>query len=145
MAKKIKSHVVWIDRELIRAQVFYCLWMEETVYKKEMQRLGIEYPDAFVIKGANATTHTIEHKDYGTACIVTMGSVKGRTLIDVYATLQHEAVHVWQENCRSMGEQNPSAEFEAYGIQRISLSLMHEFNKYLNKHKEIKAKLLRTV
>lgn len=42
----------------------------------------------------------------------------------VYALLVHEAVHIWQRVKELLGEHSPSAEFEAYSIQRISLELI---------------------
>lgn len=39
----------------------------------------------------------------------------------------HEAVHIWQEMREKIGERFPSAEFEAYAIQRIAQNLMHSF------------------
>lgn len=51
--------------------------------------------------------------------------------IEVAATLVHEAVHVFQRLCDSIGEREPSREFEAYSIERISEQLMREYRRRL--------------
>ena len=50
--------------------------------------------------------------------------------IESYATLVHEAIHVWQKWSRSIGAEGdyePGDEFEAYAIQSISQRLMEAF------------------
>lgn len=51
--------------------------------------------------------------------------------IDVACTLVHEAVHIFQRLCDSIGEDHPSREFEAYSIERIAEQLMREFVRRL--------------
>ena len=47
--------------------------------------------------------------------------------IEVAGTLVHESVHVFQRLCDSIGEANPSREFEAYSIEHIAQQFMREF------------------
>ncbi len=91
----------------------------------------IEYPKGswpkWVNTGANATTHTVDH-DGKTVCIVCIAEPpKNITNIQIAAMLVHEAVHVWQRNMESIGEDNPSVEFEAYSIQIIAQNLMEAY------------------
>lgn len=58
-----------------------------------------------------------------------MGSRKGRSLQQVHALLVHEAVHLWQDARRVLGEKEPSAEFEAYAVQSISQRLMEAYDE----------------
>lgn len=81
----------------------------------------------WVNTGANATTHTIDH-DGKSICVVCLPKPpEGVTNIQVAGVLVHEAVHVWQRNMDSIGEDNPSAEFEAYSIQMIAQNLMEAY------------------
>ena len=43
--------------------------------------------------------------------------------------LVHEAVHIWQAMCEEIGEESPSAEFEAYSIQAITRSLWRAYDE----------------
>jgi hypothetical protein len=76
---------------------------------------------------AHATTHILTNQKSELVCIVTMQGWEEREPIEVAGLLVHEAVHVWQEYCHRIGEQNPATEQEAYGIQCISQELMAEF------------------
>ncbi len=49
------------------------------------------------------------------------------TKVQIMGILVHEAVHIWQEIRTAMGEDNPSSEFEAYSIERISEDLISEW------------------
>ena len=49
------------------------------------------------------------------------------TKAQIVGILVHEAVHIWQEIRTAMGEDEPSSEFEAYSIERISEDLISEW------------------
>ncbi len=76
--------------------------------------------------GANATTHFLEADD-NEVIIVCIKDYENVDPIQICGLLVHEAVHVWQNYCRSIGEREPSSEFEAYSIQRISQQLIESF------------------
>lgn len=76
--------------------------------------------DQFLSLDADAQ---VNYYDNGKHCIVQLGEVAERSLIQVHSLLLHEAVHVWQRVKALMGEQEPSREFEAYSIQRIAMDL----------------------
>lgn len=69
-------------------------------------------------------TGTVSGGTVGYSCV---GAVMNYASRDIDGTLVHEAVHVWQEHCASIGENNPAHEQEAYGIQGIAQKLMAEF------------------
>lgn len=50
-----------------------------------------------------------------------------RSLIEIHGLLLHEAVHIWQQVRKRMGEREPSTEFEAYSIQTISQDLFEMY------------------
>lgn len=60
-------------------------------------------------------------------CVVSIND-EGCTEIEAYAMLVHEAVHISQHCCEIMGEDSPSAEFEAYQIQFIAKDLFAMYN-----------------
>lgn len=76
---------------------------------------------------AGASTMVFSNSDNETACIVCIGDVSEDAPTRVAALLVHEAVHVWQEVRRVMGETDPSSEFEAYSVQSISQKLFDAF------------------
>ena len=55
-------------------------------------------------------------------------------LNQIHGLLLHEAVHIWQELREKMGEESPSAEFEAYTVQSIAQNLfeMYEESEHEN-------------
>lgn len=81
------------------------------------------WPRFICSETADGTTHLFECGNGAEAAIVCVGSVKGKTKEQIYALLVHEGVHVWQAIRRSLGENAPSSEFEAYAIQNIVQSL----------------------
>ena len=86
---------------------------------------------------SNATTITIDQPGQDPVCIVVLTIGQDEyTGVEIAGILIHEAVHVWQEYLRSIGENEPSSEMEAYGIQNISYTLMQEFSRRVAKGKE---------
>jgi hypothetical protein len=126
------SKVKWIDRELIRSQVYYCLCTTEKQYLKEVKRLKVPYPDPWLVEGSTGTAHFFDYEG-SVAAVVTMAIDPKRSMLEHEALLIHEAVHIYQEICRKMREKMPGKEFEAYSIQRIALNLLHKFHKALAK------------
>lgn len=82
--------------------------------------------DEFMSMGCSAQ---VDYYDGGKHCIVQLGEVADRSLLQVHSLLLHEAVHVWQRVKVLMGEKEPSIEFEAYSIQRIALDLFSMFEE----------------
>lgn len=75
---------------------------------------------------------------------VELGDLTDVDEYQVMVWLVHEAVHVFQFACQHVGEEHPSAEFEAYAIQRIFNNLWNDYAVYVNaqnkKRKKGKAK-----
>jgi hypothetical protein len=71
----------------------------------------------------------VDYYENGKQCIVQLGDVAERPLLQVYGLLLHEAVHIWQRIKILMGEKEPSIEFEAYSIQRIAQDLFAMFEE----------------
>lgn len=119
----------WCDRRIILSPYYYGLCQDEAVFKHELKRMNVpvaEWPSFLKTPHAHATAHFFEEHDKH-CVIVCLGDVKGRSLIEVYGLLIHEAVHIWQAIVGHIGERHPSDEFEAYAVQAISQELMAAF------------------
>lgn len=82
-----------------------------------MKRLGCD-GEPYPANDGCCTTFT---KGGKVSIIVTLSAkaVAAHSRVEVAGLLVHEATHVWQEVRRSMQEENPSIEFEAYSMQAI--------------------------
>lgn len=122
----------WLDRALLISPFYYGLCLSEKDFQKELKGLKIprsEWPSFLGSPHANATLHTFEKGDGILCAIITLGSMKGRSLAQVHAMLVHEAVHLWQAIRENIGEHRPSAEFEAYSVQTISQRLIESYDE----------------
>lgn len=123
----------WCDRALMVAPVHYGLCLSEEAYYAELKRLKIperEWDDFLQSWHASATAHHFECREAGKyAVIVSLGPTNGRTREEIYGLLVHEAVHVWQQIKRLLGEDHPGVEQEAYSIQRIAQELMVSYRE----------------
>ena len=117
----------WLDRNLVLGS-YYTLCTSPKMFKKELKHLEIPRDRWPVLAGSgNAVTHFFESGKGKKCAIIYIHLTDARDPIEVAALLVHEAVHLWQWNCQTMGESNPSSEFEAYSIQWLSQQLMYEY------------------
>ena len=114
----------WLGRETVRAPYLF-LALTEADYFKAVKHCGIKDPSPWLTATQAACVHTWE-SDGKTCCVVCL-RVDAYDSIGIACTLVHEAVHVFQRLCDSIGESEPSREFEAYSIERISEELMREY------------------
>lgn len=75
--------------------------------------------------GANATANFICNDDGSDLIIVVYLPYSDIDVLFQQSLIVHEAVHIWQELKKRMNEKEPSSEFEAYSIQRISQDLLY--------------------
>lgn len=116
----------YLSRSLVCSPYYIGLCQSEKAFRAETRRLKVpkkQRPE-FLPAGSDACVHFFERHDGKLLAIVCIGSVSGRSAVEVYGLLVHEAVHVWQAICSEIGEDRPSAEFEAYAIQSIAQELM---------------------
>ena len=117
----------WLDRRIARPGPFLCLCLSEAEHSAAIKHLGSKESPRWVSHGANATAHFHANEDGATVAIVCMDGWAGRDPVEVAGLLIHEAVHIWQEYCRDIGERHPGDEQEAYAVQSIAQELMAEF------------------
>ena len=118
--------VRYISRSLILGP-YVGLCLSEVEFKAELKRLRIPDDNAFVKEGFGARTHSYRRSDGELMFLICMKPSRRNTRIQHYALLVHEAMHVWREWLRKIGEDTPSDEFEAYAVQHISQQLMEAF------------------
>lgn len=139
------AKVKWLERELFRSPVYYCLCTTEKEYIDEFARLGVKYPGNWTKNDrSGACTHFATRKDFGTVAIVCMPIKTKHTLVELNAMLVHEGTHVVQEIMDNIGEGKPSGEFQAYLIQKVCLELMGELMRKLYKQPKKLAKIMAT-
>lgn len=125
--------VIWCDRGWM--PVYYGFCPNEAAWKAEMRRLCREGATEAVAREPYPTqdaraTHFVGPSDK-TLVIVTIGHHidRKRDVSAVAALIVHEAMHVWRAMRKNIGEDDPSAEFEAYAIQAIFTGLYDAYLK----------------
>lgn len=130
---------IWSDLDLVRCPIHYGLCTDEKQYEAELERLRVPHADRspFISNShSHATAHHLDNKGTGKTCvIVCMRPGAARTGIEIAGLLVHEAVHIWQEIRRNIGEHEPSSEFEAYSLQTIAQELMWLYREQIVKHR----------
>lgn len=118
----------WLDRDTVRSP-YMALCLNERDFLKVAKHCKVsvipgEWLDE---KRMMAQVHTWERKGKAMCIVCLHPDSRTADPIEVACTLVHESVHVFQRLCDSIGESEPSREFEAYSIERIAERLMREF------------------
>lgn len=119
----------WPDNTLLGGSYQYTVCTTPDQFKRELDRMGWPLDDRpFWLKNetSHACCHTFHDKGVALVCI---RPALERDPIQVAGLLVHEAVHIWQWECKMIGEDEPSIELEAFAIQRISQGLMSEYRR----------------
>lgn len=131
--------IEYIDRPNSFPSPYIGICISEKAFKKELKRLKVP-DDVPWIKTpqADATLHWLvkEGRLTGIVCLRVRKGIEHNQIVSL---LVHESVHIWQEIRTSIGELNPSAEFEAYTIQHFSQKLIYAYDSLTKKRKRRKA------
>lgn len=121
--------VEWLDRSLFRSPYRIALCLSEKDYQSQLRRLKMPLDcwDRWLGDDQDASLHYFEAPSKEDIAIVTIRPRDDVTGCWIAALLVHEAVHVFQRSMQLAGEEKPSKEFEAYGIQRIAQGLMESY------------------
>jgi hypothetical protein len=123
----VKTRLHWTDRTLVTCPIFYAVCTSEADFKHELKRLNVKEETPFMsTTHAHMTTHHFGC-DEKSLCIVCVGSLKGRLLVEIIGLFAHEATHIWQAVRDHIGEHKPGTEFEAYSIQWITQQLIESW------------------
>lgn len=124
----------WLRRDVHTLKPYYTLCTNEKMFRAVLKKLKIKEKVNFVRSAsAGASTHFLYSKNNKNICIVTIKPLAKRSIEQRHAVLMHEALHVWQEHCGLIGEEKPSAEFEAYAVQLIAQELMLEYRNQVGR------------
>lgn len=122
----------WLDRALVLSQYYYCLCLNKKRFHAQLKRLKVpkaEYPAKFTKFDEGAAVYFVDAPNGNKSAIVCLSTGKRTSRPQIYAMLAHEAVHIWQQHKRYIGEYNPSDEFEAYSIQALSQNLFAAYER----------------
>lgn len=126
----------WLDRSLIFSPLCYTVCTTRKSLSIECKNLKI-HDFGYSIENKDATTNIfLGQKNQKIAIVCIFNHDKEPEQIN--ALLVHEAMHIWREIREDIGELHPSAEFEAYVIQRICQELFYEYNRQTKKKKKAK-------
>lgn len=119
----------WLDRYTVMAP-HMALCLDEADFLRAARHCNVANPDTWLEPEKHkACVHTWERKG-GLTCVVCVNpDALAADPIQVACALVHESVHIFQRLCDNIGEDQPSREFEAYAIERISEELMREFDR----------------
>ena len=119
----------WLERDTVRApHTILCLSALE--FQRVARHCKVSDPGAWMDeKRQRAVVHTWESGGMLTCVVCLHPDALQADPIETACTLVHESVHIFQRLCDSIGESRPSAEFEAYSIERIAERLMREFTR----------------
>lgn len=133
MARKVSVH--WLDRNMMTGP-YFCLCLTESAFRAALKHLKLpesRWPE-WIMLGADATTHHLEMNG-DEVHIVCMRPSSKKEKVQHYALLVHEAVHIWQAYRKSLGEDEPGSEHEAYSVQHLSQELMLSYEKQMRRKK----------
>lgn len=102
----------------------YALCLDQKDFDYTLKKMGVGPVPMLASSQANATAHWFVSNGGKECVIVTMRPDHTKySMTQIFGLLTHEAVHVWQFYCESIGEKTPGKEQEAYSIQHISQNL----------------------
>lgn len=127
----------WLNRVLVQSSHHLALCLTEKQFHQKLKELKLpekDYPPFLGSWHSHATTHfLVNEAGKSAAAIVCLGDMKEYDYAEIAALIAHEAVHVWQAVRETLGEKEPSSEFEAYSVQNILQTLLYEYERLSGK------------
>jgi hypothetical protein len=113
----MSDRVMWMERGPLPVRIGWC--PSEAAWKREMKLMGM--PNEPFIGESSGRCDSFERPGDSVVLVHLNREVARRhTEIEIVGLLAHESTHAFQAVCRTMGEDRPSPEFEAYTIQAIT-------------------------
>lgn len=117
---------------------YYAYVPNEKEWKRELKRLGCAgtpYPKSDAtcthLSKPNKRSHRARH-----ILLITLNDRKRPALASV-VLIVHECMHIWRRAREHIGERKPSAEFEAYMMQKLVEDILFDYNA---KHRVLRGK-----
>lgn len=127
----------WLNRVLVQSTHHLALCLTEEQFHQKLKELKLakkDYPPFLGTWHSHATVHFFKNEaEKSAAAVVCLGDMKGYDYAEVASLIAHEAVHIWQAIRETLGEKEPSSEFEAYSIQNIVQTLLYEYERLRGK------------
>ena len=118
----------WLDRRIAAPGPYLTLCLSEAEFLAACAALKLKSPPPWISNPwSDATAHYMENSSGELCAVICLGPREGRSPIEIAGLLVHEAVHVWQEYARTIGETAPGSEQEAYAVQCIAQELMQAY------------------
>lgn len=122
----------WLDRRIACPGPYLTLVLNQEEFNAALRHCKIPIGQPYLSSArADATSHHLTNGSKALVTIVALGDMTGRSSVEIAGLLVHEAAHIWQEYCESIGETRPGREQEAYAIQAIAQELMMEYSRRL--------------
>ena len=119
----------WLDRRIAWPGPYLALCCSEAEFFRALGELRTHHDVTEWCPTDGGRTHHLYNASRDSVCLVCIDPAPGRTGLEVVGLLVHEAVHIWQEYCRQIGELRPGEEQEAYAVQSIAQELMQEYRR----------------
>jgi hypothetical protein len=118
----------WLNRTLVLGP-HLTLCLSEAEYLAAIKHVGwSDSGEGWCTESGGRTHMCFEHKPVAIVCVDPGEEYRGnRTAIAGF--MAHEATHIWQEWCRSMDEDAPGDEIEAYAVQNLVVLLLDEYER----------------
>lgn len=128
--KVTTDKVKWLDGGFL--PIYFCFCPSEKAWDREMKRLKIK-DEPYPTTNGRCTTFFNLEGDVHDCIFVTIdsGIAKKFSRVQIEGVIIHEAVHVYQEALKSMGEEKPGIEMEAYSIQGIAMQLLNAYEEII--------------
>lgn len=123
---------IWLDRSLFQSPIYYALCTSQKAYDKELKRMKRRSEPGILNDHSGATTNFMQNVD-GKQCAIVCLFNHSYDYEQIASLLTHEAVHIFQRIRENIGERDPSAEFEAYCIQRITQNLLYAYKEQVKR------------
>jgi hypothetical protein len=128
MTKKEKAIITkakWVDNVMIRSHHKIAICISEEDFKFELRRLNVPETqwDEWLSDDSSAYTHVFDSVDNNKPSKIVIICVRPKQEEAIFYLI-HEAVHIYQEEMRYIGETTPSDEFMSYSIEAIATNLI---------------------